>query len=488
MDHSRAPILEAMLEFRRRGDVVYTPPGHKQGRGADPRVIEVLGREAFLSDVLTTGGLDDRTSSHGYLQHAQELMADAVHADTAFFSTAGSSLSVKTAMISVAGPGEKLLIARNIHKSVVSGLLLAGIEPVWIEPAWDLDLELAHPPSLEAIERALDEHPDAKGLLTLGPTDYGVAGDLPAIVAACHRHDKPIIVDEAWGAHLPFHEGLPVWGMDAGADVVVTSVHKAGSAFEQSSVFHLKGDRVDAAVLKQREDLLSTTSTSSLIYAALDGWRRQMVEHGHELIDAALGHAQTVRDGINGIDGLHAWTVDELLARPGVAEVDPYHVLVEVGDLGVTGYQALDWLRAEHGIGLGLSDHRRVEALITHGDDDSTVQRLVEALMDLSRRHGEIERSPRVEIPSPEHLALETVMLPRDAFFGPTESVPADEAPGRIAAELATPYPPGVPVLVPGDLITKEAVEYLRSGLAAGMQLPDPASSSLDTIKVVAHS
>src|SRR3954467_13812637 len=311
MDHSRAPIIDAMIEFRRRGDIVYTPPGHKQGRGADPRVVQVLGREAFLSDVLTTNGLDDRTSSHGYLQQAQELMADAVNAETAFFSTCGSSLSVKTAMISVAGPGEKLLIARNIHKSVISRLLLAGIEPVWVSPVWDFELEIAHPPSLESVEQALQVHPDAKGLLTLGPTDYGVSGQLAEIIQACHRRGKPVTGDEAWGAPLPFYEGLPTWGMNVDADVCVTSVHKAGSAFEQSSVFHLKGDRVDPAVLKQREDLLATTSTSSLIYGALDGWRWQMVEQGHELVDAALRYAQAVRDGINGIDGVHAWGVDK---------------------------------------------------------------------------------------------------------------------------------------------------------------------------------
>jgi arginine decarboxylase len=487
MDHSRAPILEAMLEFRRRGDVVYTPPGHKQGRGADPRVLEVLGREAFLSDVLTTNGLDDRTSSHGYLQQAQELMADAVNAETAFFSTCGSSLSVKTAMLSVAAHGEKLLVARNIHKSVVSGLILAGIEPAWVEPVWDADLEFAHPPTADAVARAWQRHPDAKGLLTLGPTDYGVSSDLAAIVEVCHRRDKPVIADEAWGAHLPFHDGLPQWGMNVDADVCVTSVHKAGSGFEQSSVFHLKGNRVDPAVLKQREDLLSTTSTSSLLYAALDGWRRQMVERGRELVDGALKHAEALREGVNQIDGLHATTIEEMLARPGVAEVDPYHVLIEVAGLGITGYQAADWLRSHHRIGLGLSDHRRVEALITHGDDEQTVERLLRALEDLASRHGEIEPSPPVRIPSPAHLDLETVMLPRDAFFGPTESVPAEQAAGRVAAELATPYPPGVPVLVPGDLITREAIEYLRSGLAAGMQLPDPASSSLETVKVVAR-
>jgi arginine/lysine/ornithine decarboxylase len=486
MDHSKAPILDAMLEFRRRGDVVYTPPGHKQGRGADPRVIEVLGREAFLSDVLTTGGLDDRVSSKGLLQQAQELMADAVNADTAFFATAGSSLSVKTAMLSVAAHGDELLVARNIHKSVVSGLVLAGIKPVWVDPVWDTELEIAHPPTVEAVDRAWDAHPDAKGLLHIGPTDYGVAGDLAAVVEACHRRGKPIIVDEAWGAHLPFHDDLPTWGMNAQADVVVTSVHKAGSAFEQSSVFHLKGDRVDPTLLKQREDLLSTTSSSSLIYGALDGWRRQMVEQGEVLIGRALEHARSLRDGVNGIEGLHAVTVDELLARPGVHEVDPYHVMIEVQALGITGYQAADWLRPHHGIGVGLSDHRRFGVLITHGDDDSTIARLVDAVADLARHAGDLDPSPEVRIPSPEHLDLETVMLPRDAFFGPTELVPVGEAAGRIAAELATPYPPGVPVLVPGDLITAEAVDYLRSGLAAGMQLPDPSDPKLEKIKVVA--
>jgi arginine/lysine/ornithine decarboxylase len=487
MDHSRAPILEAMLEFRRRGDIVYTPPGHKQGRGADPRVLEVLGREAFLSDVLTTNGLDDRVSSHGYLQQAQELMADAVNAETAFFSTCGSSLSVKTAMISVAGPGEKLLIARNIHKSVISGLLLAGIEPVWLAPVWDHELEIAHPPSADEIERAWEAHPDAEGLLTLGPTDYGVAGPLREVVEVCHRRDKPVIVDEAWGAHLPFHDNLPTWGMDVDADVCVTSVHKAGSGFEQSSVFHLKGGRVDPSVLKQREDLLATTSTSSLVYAALDGWRRQMVEQGRELIEGALKNAQALREEINRIDGLHAQTVEEMLARPGVVELDPYHVVIEVADLGISGFQAADWLRPNRGIGVGLTDHRRIEALITHGDDDASVERLVGALRELVRRTGELETSPPVQMPALEQLQLETAMLPREAFFGRTESVPHDQAVGRIVAELATPYPPGVPVLVPGDVITREAVEYLRSGVAAGMQLPDPADPSLDTIKVVAR-
>jgi arginine decarboxylase len=237
LDHSRTPVLEAIEDFRRRGDVVYGPPGHKQGRGVDPRVLEVLGEGVFASDILTLNGLDDRRESQGVLEQAQELMADAVHADTAFFSTCGSSLSVKSAMISVAGPGEKLLLSRNAHKSVIAGVIVAGSEPVWVHPHFDDELHLAHPPEPEDVRSALQANPDAKGMLLISPTDWGTCADIAGVATVCHELGVPLIVDEAWGAHLPFHPDLPAWGMDAGADLVVTSVHKMGSAIEQSSCF-----------------------------------------------------------------------------------------------------------------------------------------------------------------------------------------------------------------------------------------------------------
>ncbi|MBC7307717.1 MAG: PLP-dependent transferase, partial [Dietzia sp.] len=280
MDHSRVPVLEALEEFRRRGDVVYGPPGHKQGRGADPRVVDVVGEGVFASDVLSLNGLDDRRQSQGVIQQAEELMADAVGAERAFFSTCGSSLSVKTAMLAVAGPGEKLLISRNAHKSVIAALIVNGVEPVWVHPKLDAERHLAHPPEPDDVRRALRTAPDAKGVLLITPTDWGSCADIRGVADACHERDVPLIVDEAWGAHLPFHPGLPAWGMDAEADLVVTSVHKMGGAVEQSSVFHLQGDRISPEVLKQREDLLGTTSASSLVYATLDGWRRQMAERG----------------------------------------------------------------------------------------------------------------------------------------------------------------------------------------------------------------
>jgi arginine decarboxylase len=485
MDHSRVPVLEALQEFRRRGDVVYGPPGHKQGRGADPRVVEVVGEGVFASDVLSLNGLDDRRQSQGVLEQAQELMADAVHAEQAFFSTCGSSLSVKTAMISVAGPGEKLLVSRNAHKSVVAGLIISGVQPVWVHPHFDRDRALAHPPEPEDVRRALAENPDAKGMLLITPTDWGTCADIAGVAEVMHERDLPLIVDEAWGAHLPFHPDLPSWGMDAGADLVVTSVHKMGAAVEQSSVFHLQFDRVDPSVLKQREDLLGTTSSSSLVYLTLDGWRRQMVERGEQLLGAAIARGQRIRDAIEPMGGLDLMG-REVIGTGGAFDVDPLVLTLDVRGLGITGFQASEWLRANCHVDIGSADACHISARLTHGDDDETERRLVEALGALVEDAESIEKPPPVNLPGPQGLELENVMSPRDAFFGRVEQVPVSDAAGRIAAEMISPYPPGVPVLAPGERINREALDYLTTGVAAGMLIPDAADPSLKTLRVVA--
>jgi arginine decarboxylase len=486
MDHSRAPVLEALEEFRRRGDVVYGPPGHKQGRGADPRVRSILGAGVFASDVLTLNGLDDRRQSQGIVSQAEDLMADAVRADKAFFSTCGSSLSVKTSIMSVAGPGEKLLISRNAHKSVVSGLIISGVRPVWVHPHFDPERHLAHPPEPEDVRRALEAHPDAKGMLLITPTDWGTCADIAGVAAACHERDLPLIVDEAWGAHLPFHPDLPAWGMDAGADLVVTSVHKMGGAIEQSSVFHLQGERVNPDVLEAREDLLGTTSSSALVYLTLDGWRRQMVEHGEELLEVAIARAGRVREAVEAMPGLDL--MDREVVRPGGAfDLDPLVLTIDVRGLGITGYQASEWLRAHRHVDIGSTDACRMSARLTHSDDDETERILVDSLRALVDGAGSIEQPPAVDLPEPRELELESVMSPREAFFARVEQVPVDKAAGRIAAEMVTPYPPGVPVLAPGERISQAALDYLTTGVAAGMLIPDAADPSLESLRVVAE-
>lgn len=488
VDQDRAPILDALREHRAAGRYGFTPPGHRQGRGTDADTRDVLSAGAFEADVLLSNGLDDRQSSHQILQDAEQLMADAVGAEEAFFSTCGSSLSVKAAMLAVAGrdPGG-LLLSRDSHKSVVAGLIVADVTPRWIPPQWDVDEHFSHPPSPEQVEAAWREHPDAAGALVVSPSPYGTCADLESIATICHDRGKPLIVDEAWGAHLPFHPDLPTWAMDAGADVCVVSVHKMGGGFEQGSVFHRQGDLVDWQHLAACADLLMTTSPNVLLYGAIDGWRRHMVRDGEELFDAALALAADVRGRIDGLPGL-AVLDDRLLGHQASHDLDRLQVLIDVSELGVTGYQCADWLRAQRRIDVGMSDHRRILATLSYADDAETTGRLVAALTAMIDAADSMPRPTPIHLPSPKDLPMETVVSPSKAFFGDCEHVPADEAVGRIAAEQLTPYPPGIPAVVPGERLTDAVIDYLRSGSAAGMAVPDATDASLETFRVVARA
>jgi lysine decarboxylase len=485
MDQSAAPLLDALVDYRKCDRYGYTPPGHRQGRGTDDRVLTVLGREPFHDDLLASGGLDDRRTSNKYLKKAEDLMAEAVGADVAFFSTCGSSLSVKAAMMAVAGCDGSLLVARDSHKSVVAGLIFSGLQPRWIAPRWDADRHFSHPPSVQDVSKAWDEYPDAAGALVVSPSPYGTCTDLAGIAQVCHDRGKPLIVDEAWGAHLPFHENLPTWAMDAGADVCVVSVHKMGAGFEQGSVFHLQGDLVDRDRLSECADLLMTTSPNVMVYAALDGWRRQMVEHGRELLGDALELVRGLRDDIELIPDVEVLD-DELLGVQASHDLDRLQVLMDVSATGTSGYQAADWLREHRHIDLGMSDHRRVLATMSFADDKTTANRLLDALWAWRKAANDFDSPPPIQLPSPSEIQLETVQLPRDAFFGPVETVPAEKAAGRVSAEQMTPYPPGVPAVVPGERLNHAVIHYLRSGLEAGMNVPDAADPSLESFRVVA--
>jgi lysine decarboxylase len=320
--------------------------------------------------------------------------------------------------------------------------------------------------------------------LVVSPSPYGTCTDLEGIAKVCHDRGKPLIVDEAWGAHLPFHEDLPTWAMDAGADVCVVSVHKMGAGFEQGSVFHVQGELIDKDRLSACADLLMTTSPNVMVYAALDGWRRQMVEHGREKLGAALELVRGLRNDIELIPDVEVLD-DELLDVEASHDLDRLQILMDLSATGTSGYQAADWLREHKQIDLGMSDHRRLLATMSFADDKATGERLLDALWSWRKAANDFDAPPQIHLPSPKEIELESIQLPREAFFGNVEAVPAEKASGRICAEQITPYPPGIPAVVPGERLNDAVIDYLRSGLDAGMNVPDAADTTLKTFRCV---
>ncbi len=475
MNQDSTPVLDAIEQIRKEGLYTFSLPGHRFGQGIDDRTAQVLSRGAFEADVMLA-----KTS----VSEAESLYAAAVGAKHAVFTTCGSSISIHTAVLTLSRPGSKVLVDRNVHKSVVGALILSGADPVWLRPWWDHEREIAHPADAESVADALRRHPDIVSVIMITPTEYGTGADVHAIAELCHARGIPLLVDEAWGGHFGFHPDPPTAAVQAGADVAIQSLHKANGGLCQASIVLIGGDLVDPVDLRLRLDLITTTSPSPLMYGSIDGWRRHLALNGKELIGAALERAAGIRERLKRIAGLQV--IDEAIHETeGVAEWDPLKLTVEVSGLGITGYQAKEWLQSERKIAAQLGDARWVVCSLTYADDDAAVDRLGEALESLAMDPPTSDR-PAPTLPPLEELNLEQAMLPRQAFFAQTEQVP--DPVGRISAEMVSPYPPGVPAVLPGERFNDAVVTYLRSGKAAGMVIPDASDPELETFRVVAES
>ncbi|MCW2928844.1 MAG: ornithine decarboxylase [Thermoleophilia bacterium] len=513
------PFASAIERFWERDTLPFSIPVHIGGRGIAPEVERWAGRDVVRADLPLSHGLDRRDHSWGVLETAQNLFADAVGADTTMFVTNGSSMSVRVAILTLAGPGDQLLISRNAHKSVIAALVLGGIEPVWLEPSWNHELEIAHPPTPDEVARAFQAHPGARGAFITSPDFYGGAADVRAIAELCHERDVPLAIDDAWGVEYLFggHPVLPESPLDCGADMVFGSLHKSMSGLTQTSVIHVQGSRIDADRLTLCFELEKSTSMSTVLLSSIDGARAQYVRDGRTLIANAIEMSELARRRIaEEVPELHVVGVDELEAQDGVVRADPTHVLIEVHPIGITGYQASDWLEDHPSVTFELMDHRRIMPCISAMHEPEHIERLVAALRAMvdahtsDQPHEAVTTAPRGAgdppggrtagdvgeqqgattfgpglIPTGDRIRSEQAMLPRDAFFAQTEDVPWDQADGRIAADLVTPYPPGVPVLAPGQRITAPIVEYLQMVVAAGGLMEGTTDPSLATFRVV---
>jgi arginine decarboxylase len=485
-DQGTSPFGDAIRDYWHREALSFSIPAHAGGRRVVPEAARWAGMEAFRADLPTSHGLDTRDRAWAIQQTAQELFAEAVGADQTLFSTNGSSMSAHVAILSVAGPGDRIVTARNGHKSSLAGLVMSGARPVWVHPEYDTELELTHGITPAALRAALDAYPDARAVMIFTPSYYGVSCDVRALAELCHARDLPLVSDDAWGLDYSFTDMLPASALACGADLAIGSVHKSLTGLSQTSVLSVQGERIDRDRLKRCFELEESTSTSALLTSSIDAARLQWVREGDDLAGHALAMAARLRQRIAAIDGLEVVEPDRLTRGPEATDVDPTHVLIELGGLGITGYQADDWLRDEHAIDVELADHRRLMALVTYAHDEGDVDRLADALEQLAgeQRGGAagVER-----LAGAQTLITEQVMAPRDAFFAPSEAVRPSDAAGRINADIVTPYPPGIPVLAPGEVITEAIVEYLEQFVALGGFVEGATDQALDRFRVVAR-
>ncbi len=483
MSQSETPLFTGLLQHAKRNPIQFHIPGHKKGTGIDPEFREFIGDNALSIDLINIGPLDDLHQPKGMIKRAQELAAEAFGADHTFFSVQGTSGAIMTMVMAVCGPGDKIIVPRNVHKSVMSAIVFSGAVPIFIHPEIDKDLGISHGITTESVEKALEQHPDAKGLLVINPTYFGISADLRKIVKIAHSYEVPVLVDEAHGVHIHFHEGLPLSAMQAGADMAATSVHKLGGSMTQSSILNVREGLVSAQRVQSILSMLTTTSTSYLLLASLDVARRRLATEGYELIERTIRLAEKTRKAINKIDQLHC-VGDEILGSKAAFDLDPTKLIISVKNLGLTGYDVERWLREKYNIEVELSDLYNILCIITPGDTEQDTSMLVEALQFLSdeTKHQESNRvQPEVLLPDIPVLAL----TPRDAFYSETEVVPFQESAGRIIAEFIMVYPPGIPIFIPGEIITKENLTYIQKNLEVGLPVQGPEDYDLKHLRVI---
>ena len=487
---TKTPLLDALRDRTNHPHSPFYAPGHKGGQGISAPLVELLGAKVFRSDLPELPELDNLFNPESVIAEAQNLAAEAFGAEHSRFLANGSTCGIIAAIVATCGPGDKIILPRNIHCSAISGLILSGAIPIFVNPEYNSDWDIANCITPESAAAALKQHPDAKAVMVVYPTYHGVCGDLRAIAKITHQYNIPLLVDEAHGAHFNFHPKLPESALSAGADLTVQSIHKTLGAMTQASMLHVKGSRVDIQKINQALQLVQSTSPSYILLASLDAARQQIALHGEQLMTETLLLAEKARSQLSQIPGL---SVLEPLNTPGFADLDQTRLTVKVSDLGITGFAADEILHSQLGVTAELPMPQHLTFMIGLGNTETDIDNLVKGFAILEGRKKEEGRRKKEDFshplphsPTPPlSSSPRSPLSPREAFFSPTEIVAADKAVDRLSGELICPYPPGIPVLMPGEIITSTALEYLQQILADGGKITGCSDPHLQSLKVV---
>lgn len=472
------PLMEALEEYRANRIVPFDVPGHKQGRG-NPRLMEFLGKACLSVDVNSMKPLDNLCHPVSVIQEAEELAAEAFGARRAFFIVGGTTAAVQAMILSVCKRGDTIIMPRNVHISAINALILAGANPVYVNPGVNKYLGIPLGMTLDDVASAIEAHPEAKAVFVNNPTYYGVCSELPNIVTLAHAHGMRVIVDEAHGTHFYFGEEMPPAAMHCGADLAAVSMHKTGGSLTQSSIL-LAGEGMSGGYLRQIINLMQTTSASYLLLSSLDISRRNLACEGREIFAKVTRLAGYARREINDLGGYYAFG-SELTEDPAVCNFDPTKLSIYTRGIGLAGIEAYDILRDEYGIQIEFGDLANILAILSVGDGTLAVERLVSALFEIKRRYA---RDPSGMFDH-EYITPLVELPPQEAFYAQKRPVPVPESAGAVCGEFVMCYPPGIPILAPGERITGEIVDYIAYAKEKGCKLTGTEDLTLNTIRVL---
>lgn len=478
LSQQQAPIYEALEELRKMRVVPFDVPGHKRGRG-NPELTRLLGERCMNMDVNSMKPLDNLCHPVSVIAQAEQLAAEAFHAAHAFLMVGSTTSSVQSMILSVAKRGEKIILPRNVHRSVIGAMVLCGAVPVYVNPQCNERLGIPLGMRVEDVKKAMEEHPDAKAVLVNNPTYYGICSDLKAIVKLAHDHGMYCLADEAHGTHFYFSDKLPVSAMEAGADMAAVSMHKSGGSLTQSSLL-LIGPGMSQGHVRQIINLTQTTSGSYLLMSSLDISRRNLALRGRETFEKVMEMAEYARNEINEIPGFYAFS-REMINGDSVYDFDVTKLSVHTLDVGLAGIEVYDLLRDEYDIQIEFGDFGNILAYLSIGDRIRDIERLVSSLSEISRRFGR----EKVDLMTQEYVTPQVAVSPQDAFYAQKESLPLKETAGRICSEFVMCYPPGIPILAPGERITKEIVEHIQYALEKGCTITGPEDSEITRLNVL---
>jgi len=458
MDHNKTPLLTGVIEYAQENITSFDVPGHKRGNSLE-ELKEIWSELALRMDVNSSKRVDNLSHPTGIIQEAEILLADAFQADHAYMLVNGSTSGVQYMVMSAIEHGDKILLPRNVHKSAINALILAGAKPVFIEPEIDEYYGIVNGVTVKSVLHALDLHSDVKAVLIINPTYFGATSNLKEIINQSHKRNIPVLVDQAHGAHFSFHPGLPPSASILGADLVTLSLHKTGGALTQASVL-LHNDRfITKNKVRSTINLFQTTSASYLLMCSMDLARKKLYLEGNDRFETLLNLTKKAKKEINKIKGLKCICRDTYRNDQGVFDYDELKIVVRVTDLGLSGFKVYDMLAEEYRIQVELAEPNVILAIVSLGDNEETIATLVKALDDISKRfYGKL---PKKEIDFSATLKNpKMVMTPRDAYYHSKKIIPIQEASGLISAESIMIYPPGIPLCIPGELISDELIEH----------------------------